>query len=67
MDNKNNTKIICYLDGGDVCGFVVVSIGVVVGSGSGSGGGSGGSGGSGRIHLIDHLTEIPHFHYTTDL
>ena len=24
MDNKNITKIICYLDGGDVCGFVFV-------------------------------------------
>ena len=45
MDNKDNTKIIRYLDGGDVCGFVVV------------GGGSGGGGG-GRVHLVDHSTDI---------
>ena len=34
MDNKNNTKVICYLDGGDVCGFVFVVSGVI-GGGSG--------------------------------
>ncbi len=50
MDNKNNTKVICYLDGGDVCGFVFVVIGIVVGSGGGGGGG--------RIHRVNHLTKI---------
>ena len=48
MDNENNTKIIRYLDGGDVCGFIFFIISVV-GVGSGSGGG---------IHLVDHSTEI---------
>ncbi len=24
VDNKNNTKIKCYLDKGDVCGFVFI-------------------------------------------
>ena len=46
MDKRNNTKIIHYLDGGDVCGFVVV----IAGSGSGGGGR--------RIHLVDHSTKI---------
>ena len=40
MDDKNNTKIIRYLDGGAVCGFIVID------SGSGSGSGGGGGGGS---------------------
>ncbi len=31
MANKNNTKVIRYLDGGDVCGFIFVVF-VVVGS-----------------------------------
>ena len=45
MDDKNNTKVVCYLDGGDVCGFV--------GSGGvGSGGGVIGSGGGGRVYLL---------------
>ncbi len=44
MDNKNNTKIIRYLEGGDVCGFVFIGVG------------SGGCGG--RVHLVDPLTEI---------
>ncbi len=50
MENKNNYKIICYLDGGDVCGFVIGGIGsgIVVGSGSGGGG----------RDLVDHLMEI---------
>ena len=43
MENENNTKLIHYLDGGDVCGFIV---GSVVG------------GGSGRVHLIEWSTEI---------
>ncbi len=38
MDNKNNTKVTHYLDGGDVCGFLV---GSVVG------------GGGGRVHLVE--------------
>jgi hypothetical protein len=38
MFTKNNTKVIHYLDGCDVCGFVVIVIGVIVSSGSGSGG-----------------------------
>ena len=47
MDNKKNTKVILYLDGGDdVCGFVFVIVGVISG------------GGRGRVHLVDHLTEI---------
>ena len=48
MDNTIKNKIIRYLDGGDVCGFVFV------------GGGSGGNGGGGgrRVHLVDHSTEI---------
>ena len=47
MDNKNNTKVICYLDGGDVCGFVfIVFVSVGVGGGE-----------SGRFHLVDHLTD----------
>ncbi len=41
-------KIIRYLDEGDVCGFVFIVVSIV---GSGSCGG-------GRVHLIDHLTEI---------
>jgi hypothetical protein len=49
--NKKNTKVIRYLDGGDVCGFVFVIVVVV-------GGGSGGRGGGGRVHLVDHSTEI---------
>ena len=44
MDNKNNTKILLYLDQGDVCGFIFV--------------GSGGSCGGGCVHLVDHSTEI---------
>jgi hypothetical protein len=48
MDNKNSTKAIRYLDGGDVCGFVFVFVGVVAGSG----------GGGGRVHLIDHSMDI---------
>ena len=47
MDNNNNTKITHYLDGGDVCGFVVVVVG-----------GSGRGRGCGRVHLVDHSTEI---------
>ncbi len=43
--------MIRYLDGGDVCGFVFVVLGVI-GSGSGSGGGGK------RVHLVDHSTEI---------
>ena len=47
MDNKKNTKVILYLDGGDnVCGFVFVIVGVISG------------GRRGRVHLVDHLTEI---------
>ena len=47
MDNKKNTKVILYLDGGDnVCGFVFVIVGVISG------------GGRGHVHLVDHLTEI---------
>ena len=51
IDNKN-TKIICYLDGGDVCGFVVVVVGVGVGGGGGCGRGGG------RVHLVNLLMEI---------
>jgi hypothetical protein len=51
MDNQNNTKVMRYLDGGDVCWFVF-GVGGIVGGGSGSG-----SGGK-RVHLIDHSTEI---------
>jgi hypothetical protein len=47
MDDKNNTKVVCYLDGDDVCGFVFVVGGVV-----------GDSGGGERVHLADHSTEI---------
>ena len=50
MDNKKNTKVIRYLDWGDVCGFVFVVVGVVIGSG--------GSGNGGRVHLIEYSTEI---------
>ncbi len=32
MNNKNNTKVICYQDGGDVCGFIVSG---VIGGGGG--------------------------------
>ena len=47
MDNKKNTKVILYLDGGDdVCGFVFVIVGVISG------------GRRGRVHLVDHSTEI---------
>ncbi len=52
-DNKNNTKVICYLDGGDVCGFIFVVFVVVA-----VGGSSGGGGERGCVHLVDHLTEI---------
>ncbi len=45
LDNKNNNKVICYLDGGDVCGFVFIVGGIVVGSGGG---------GSRCTHLLDH-------------
>ncbi len=51
MDNQNNTKVMRYLDGGDVCWFVF-GVGGIVGSGSGSGGGGK------RVHLVDHSTEI---------
>ena len=55
MDTKNNNKVIHYLDGGDICGFVFVVVGVVGGdSGSGSGGGRCGK----RVHLVDHSMEI---------
>ena len=50
MDNDNNTKLIRYLDWGDVWGFVFVGGGVVIGSS--------GSGAGGRVHLVDHSTEI---------
>ena len=52
MNNNNNTKIIRYLDGGDVCGFVVVVVGVGVGGGGGCGRGGG------RVHLVNLLMEI---------
>jgi hypothetical protein len=49
-DNKNNTKVIHYLDGGGVCGFIfVVFVVVRVGGGGGE---------PGRVHLVDHLMEI---------
>ncbi len=51
MDNKNNTKVMCYLDGGDVCWFIF-GVGGIVGGGSGS------SGGGKWVHLVDHSTEI---------
>ena len=50
MNNKNNAKVIRYLVGGDVCGFVFVGGGVV--------GSRGGGGGRQRVHLVDHSTEI---------
>ena len=53
MDNNNNSKLRYYLDGGDVCGFIFVVVG-----GVGAGGGSGGGGECGRVHLVDHSTEI---------
>ena len=40
MDNKNNTKLMHYLDGGDVCWFVFGVCGIV-------------SGGVGRVHLVE--------------
>ena len=43
MNNKNNTKIMRYLDRGDVCGFVFVC---------------GGGDSIRRVHLVDHLMEI---------
>ena len=39
MDNKNNTKVMGYLDGGDVCWFVFV-----ISKGNGGGGG--------HVHLV---------------
>ncbi len=45
MNNKKTTNIICYLDEGDVWGFVCVC------SDSGMGGGR-------HIYLVDHLMEI---------
>ncbi len=49
MDKKNTNKI-SYLDGGDVCGFVFVIVGVVIGSG----------GRGGRVHLVDPSIGDPH-------
>ncbi len=51
MDNQKNTKVMRYLDAGDVCWFVF-GVGSIVGGGSGSG-----RGGK-RVHLVNHSTEI---------
>ena len=53
MDNQNNTKVMPYLDGGDVC-WIVFGVGGIVGGGGGSGGGGK------RVHLVNHSMEDPH-------